>query len=176
MNAALHATIWVSLCLFVAGEAGKRELERGEPRTGKAWVAWTAGAVLCTLHMLIAFGVRHGWSHAAAAADIARRTADVFGVSWGGGIYVNYLFGAVWLAEAWWWRADPRAYARRPRWITWLLRSFDFVVLANAAIVFATPAGRAAGAPLVAILAWIWRPARLSRTRITRADPRAPVR
>jgi len=162
VNVALFATIWAALCLFVAGETGKRALERSGPANRWAWPAWTLGAALCVLHMGIALGVRHHWSHPAALAETARQTAEVYGVNWGGGVYVNYLFASLWLAEAGWWRADPRSYFRRPRWITWLLRGFYFVILFNAVLVFASPAGRVAGVPLVAALAWAWRPARRS--------------
>lgn len=160
MNVALYATIWLALALFVAGEAGKRALARRDPAPPWAWSAWTLGAVLCVIHMLVAFAARHGWSHADAVAETARRTAEVFGSAWDGGIYVNYLFLAVWLAEACWWRAAPAAYARRPRWLTWWLRGFYLLILVNATLVFASPAGRICGAPLVAALLWTWRPAR----------------
>ena len=163
MNVALYATVWIALALFVAGEAGKRALERGGAAVGRLWLASTLGAFLCTAHMLIAFAVRHGWSHAVAVAVTARQTAEVFGVSWGGGVYVNYLFVTLWLTEACWWRAAPLAYARRPRWIDWALRAFYALVIVNAAIVFASPAGRVAGVPLVAALLWAWRPASSSR-------------
>ncbi len=160
MSAALFATIWVALALFVVGEAGKRHLGAGRATSSWAWRAWTLGAVLCALHMTIALGVRHGWSHTAAAAEIARRTGEVYGWAWGGGLYVNYLFAARWLAEACAWRLAPQTHARRPRGLVWLLRGFDLVVFVNAAIVFASPAGRIAGVPLVAALLWTWRPFR----------------
>ena len=41
--------------------------------------------------------------------ETARQTAAVYGVAWGGGVYVNYLFVGVWLAELLWWRVDPAA-------------------------------------------------------------------
>jgi hypothetical protein len=163
VNVALYATIWSALALFVAGETGKRALERGAPEPRWAWTAWTLGAVLCTAHVLIAFGVKHGWSQDAAIAETARRTAEVFGVSWGGGVYVNYLFVALWLLESWWWRAAPQAYSRRARWITWSLRGFSALSVVNGAIVFASPAGRVAGVLLATALVWAWRPAHRSR-------------
>lgn len=162
MNVALYATIWTALGLFVAAEAGKRALERGGPANEWSWRAWTLGAALCVLHMGIAFGARHGWSHSAAVAETARQTAEVYGVAWEGGIYVNYLFASLWLAEAWWWRADPDGYSSRSRWLTWLLRGFYFLILVNATFVFASPAGRVAGVPLLATLAWAWRPSKRS--------------
>ncbi len=157
MSAALYATIWASLWLFAFGEAGKTR-QRNAPPTGWAWRIWVLGALLCVVHMMIALGVRHEWSHQSAVEETARQTAALFGVSWRGGVYLNYLFVTVWLAEAWWWGANAVGYARRPRWVTWLLRSFYFIIIFNAAVVFASPAGRVVGFPLVAALLWVWRP------------------
>jgi hypothetical protein len=172
---ALYATIWVALTLFVVGEAGKpaplagRGRSHGEARastragefaraTPIAWRVWAVGALLAAVHILIAFAARYDWSHLAAEQETARRTAEVFGVYWAGGVFVNYLFIAAWLVEAWWWRARPAGYERRPAWLAWTLRGFYLVIIANAAVVFASPIGRWPGAALVAALIWIWRP------------------
>jgi hypothetical protein len=109
--------------------------------------------------MALAMAVRHAWSHDAAVAETARQTAAVFGVNWGGGVYVNYLFTASWLAESWWWRVNSDGYARMPKAVLWTLRAFYFTVIVNAAIVFASPARRMAGALLAIVLLWTWRPA-----------------
>jgi hypothetical protein len=109
--------------------------------------------------MAIALDVRHGWSHQSALEATARQTAAVYGIEWGGGVYVNYLFVIIWLAEAWWWRMDPKSYARKSPVLAWTLRAFYFIVIVNAAIVFAGPARRIAGAILVTCLIWAWRPA-----------------
>jgi hypothetical protein len=172
---ALYATIWVALALFVLGEAGKpapmsaRGADRSEPRasaraaelalaTAVAWRIWALGALLAAVHIPIAFAARYQWSHLAAEQETARRTAEMFGVYWAGGVFVNYLFIAAWLVEAWWWRARPAGYARRPAWLVWPLRAFYLVIIVNAAVVFASPIGRWPGAVLVAALIWIWRP------------------
>jgi hypothetical protein len=157
MTAALYATIWIALALFVAGEAGKRSGQPGIARR-YAWAFWFSGALLCALHIAIAFAERHGWSHDAAVRETARQTAAVYGIDWNGAIYVNYLFVAVWAIEAWWWRTRPAEYFARPRSLTWGLRIFYLVVIANAAVIFAGTPGRVAGIPLVAALVWQWRP------------------
>jgi len=165
---ALYATIWVALALFVAGEAGKpaplsgRGRGHGEAeaatRGSRAWRVWAIGALLAAVHIPIAFAARYDWSHLAAEQETARRTAEMFGVYWAGGVFVNYLFIAAWLVEAWWWRARPAGYARRPAWLVWTLRGFYLIIIVNAAVVFASPIGRWPGAALVAALVWIWRP------------------
>ena len=67
------------------------------------------------LHILIAMSHHHRWSHEAAVLETARQTAAVYGLAWGGGVYVNYLFVGVWLAELVWWRIDPAALSRPAR-------------------------------------------------------------
>src|SRR5262245_37323491 len=151
MSIALYATIWVALTLFVAGEAGK--VRRPVPRW--AWPASLAGAVLCTVHILIAMGHHHRWSHSAAVEETAWRTASVYGLAWGGGVYVNYLFVAVWLIYLWRWWTPPskqpavvsgfsRTFAGVPV-VVWGLRAFFFVIIFNATVVFAVSPMRAAG-------------------------------
>src|SRR5207244_1685286 len=57
---------------------------------------WTAGYVALVIHVFCAFQFFHHWSHAAAYAATARQTEQVVGLNWGGGLYVNYAFMAVW--------------------------------------------------------------------------------
>jgi hypothetical protein len=158
MDAALYSTIWVALALFVAAEAGKQRFSQRMAVPDWVWPVWLGGAGLCTLHIVLAFAGRHGWSHETAVRETARQTAAVYGVSWGGGVYVNYVFVAIWLIEAWWWRAYPSHYFGRPRAITWAVRGFYFVIILNAAVVFAGVPGRAIGVVLVGVLLWAWRP------------------
>jgi hypothetical protein len=155
LNTALYAAIWTALVLFVAGEAGKARDALCGAR-GWGWRAWTAGAVLCAAHMAMAMALRHGWSQQAAAAATARQTARVYGIDWAGGLYVNYAFLVVWIAEAVWWGLSPAHYAVRNAAVTWTLRSFYFVVIFNGVVIFAGPPGRIAGVLLVAGLVWTW--------------------
>jgi hypothetical protein len=148
VNAALYASIWIALVCFVLGEAGK-------PRRW-AWRVSLTGALLCVFHIVLAFGYRHGWSHEAAVRETARQTASVYGLDWGGGVYVNYVFVAVWLTELTWWRARDVQYARRSPPVKWVTRAFYFTILFNAAVVFATTSGRLAGVALTTALMWIW--------------------
>jgi hypothetical protein len=156
VNAALFATIWLALSVFVACEAVKLRRLSGRSRAADGLRLWMLGALLFALHMAIALGFRYGWNHEAAARETARQTQAVFGVSWGGGVYVNYLFVAIWSVDSWWWQSRPDRYARRPVALTWMLRGFYLIIIFNAAIVFASPVGRLIGIPLVAALLWIW--------------------
>jgi len=157
---ALYGTIWIALAAFVAGEAGKQR----HPIPRWAWSISLAGMFLCVAHIVIALGHHHHWSHDAAVAETARQTAAVYGVTWGGGVYVNYVFVAVWLTELWRWRMRPAEYFARSATVLWGLRAFFFIIIVNAAVVFASPRTRIAGVVLTVILLLIWT-ARLTRNR-----------
>ena len=158
MRALMLGTIWLALAGFVVGEAGKTRHRRTGVEPRWAWPVSLAGLLACVVHILVAMADRHGWSHQAAVLDTARQTAAVFGVAWGGGVYVNYLFVGLWLVELLRWRADPRRDLRQPRWARWALRTFYLVIVFNAAVVFAAPDRRLAGAAVTAALlaAWAW--------------------
>jgi hypothetical protein len=167
----MYLSIWTALTLFAAGEAGRAWL--GGPRSARGWPlwCWAAGIALCATHFALAFEVRHGWSHAAAIRATAAQTAAVYGIDWGGGFWVNYVFLAVWAVDAWHWRA--RAGARRSAAVTWALRAFYCVILLNAAVIFAAGWRRAIGAVIVGVLAiaWIADPSPRRRTA-SRSNPR----
>src|SRR5947209_7649561 len=77
--------------------------------------SWTVGGIAYLLHVICAFQYYHDWSHAAAYTATARQTAAVVGWDWGGGLYANYVFTVVWLADILsWWRSRDR-YATQPR-------------------------------------------------------------
>ncbi len=158
MNAALYGTIWVALVLFVVGEAGKRSLRDGRSPSSLVWWGWTTGLSLCVVHTALAFDVRHGWSHEAALQSTARQTAAVYGLEWGGGLYVNCIFIAVWAWEVVAWRRSPTALATQPSWLRRSVQFFYFVVILNAGVIFAGGARRIAGMLVVLSLLWIWRP------------------
>ena len=150
VTVALYSTIWIALTLFVIAQHGLR-------RAGTArWVLPIniAGLVLCVTHIVIAMASVHGWSHASAIEVTARSTAAVYGLRWGGGVFVNYLFVAVWAVDAW------RAYLRGDRAEFWglrfALRLFYAIVIVNAAVVFARWPMRIVGVCLVIALVTAW--------------------
>ena len=148
---ALYSTIWIALILFVAAQYGRRGA------TTARWVlpVNAAGLALCVIHIVIAMTSVHGWSHAAAIDATARSTEAVYGLRWGGGLFVNYLFVAVWAADAWWSRAgtDPRVENRAGGWI---VRIFYAVVIFNATVVFARWPMRIVGVCLLIALLVAW--------------------
>jgi hypothetical protein len=86
--------------------------------------------VLLLLHIAVAFHLGHGWSHEAAR----EHTRQVGG--YGDGIFVNYAFALVWLADVVWAWASFRSYVARPRWLNWAIHGFLAFVVVNAAVVF----------------------------------------
>jgi len=146
MVAATYLTIWVALALFVLGESGRSFFTR------RARAVSAAGFVLALVHTLLAFDVFHHWSHADAVRDTAQQTQEVFGLAVGAGVYVNYLFFAVWLLDLVFWRRATSASALR-----WVVRAFYLVIIFNGAVVFAAGWRRALGAALIGglMLAWI---------------------
>jgi len=170
VDLALYWTIWIALVLFAAGEAGKRALAGGRAASW-AWPASAIGGALAVAHVVIAMGARHGWSHDAAVAATARQTSAVYGLDWGGGVFVNYAFVALWVLELGLWRLAPASYFSRPRAVTWLARAFFFVVIVNAAFVFAGRLRRIAGAVIVLSLVASWWLRGLHVLRVARRAP-----
>lgn len=157
MSAALYVTIWIALACFVAAEAGKRPAFAGRRAARWTTAVSAIGLLLLVMHIALAFAVRHGWSHAAAVQATALQTAAVYGLDWGGGIYVNYLFAAVWALDAWLWHISPAASARRRKPIVWALRTFYAVIVVNGAVVFVPAPRRWLGLALTLWLLWTWR-------------------
>jgi len=150
---ALRGTIWLSLLAWVVGE-GQRSLGPEPARRGRG--AWTSGALAAVLHSVLAFHLRYDWSHGAAYADTARQTAAVTGLSWGGGILVNYAFLAAWTTDALWWWMAPVSFRQRARLLDRAVRGFVWFMFLNGAVVFARGWMRALGAAAVLAVAAAW--------------------
>ena len=152
---ALYGTIWLSLLLFAAGESGRSLSPRGSAPPQWAWWTFAGGLALGVLHTVLAFATVHHWSHADAVRITAIQTAAIYGVPFGAGVYVNYVFLAAWLADAWWWRASPPGHVR-PAAAVRSLRAFYMVIIFNATVVFAGGLRRVIGLALVSWLALLW--------------------
>ena len=62
-------------------------------------VCWAAGCALYVSHVICAFEYSHDWSHAAAVEHTALETDRVVGVRRGEGVWVNYAFTLIWIAD-----------------------------------------------------------------------------
>ena len=134
---AVRGTAWLALAGYFTGAF---LLLRGNRRIAK-WV-WGAGCDFNSLHILVAFHFTHGWSHAAAVEHVARQSEVVIGTPFGAGIWFNYAFTALWIIDASWLWWNPESYAKRAKWITWVIHGFLFFIVVNAAVVFAPDAVR----------------------------------
>ncbi len=123
-----------------------------------ARLTWTAGFVIYAVHVCLAFQFFHGWSHSAAYTETARQTREMFGVNWGGGLYLNYLFTFVWLADTVWWWKGLTAYRERPLWMAAAIQSFLAFMFFNATVVFGQGLVRCIGIfATIALLVLWWR-------------------
>jgi hypothetical protein len=112
----------------------------------------TVGLAIYLLHVAAAFQFVHRWSHAAALAATARRTAEETGFASGVGLYFNYLFTLVWTVDVAWQWLSPTSYARRSRSTSWLIDGFTFFMVFNAVVVFGHGPTRWLGAAACAVL------------------------
>jgi|SRR5581483_3732151 len=149
ISARYAVVLWFGTCaaMLWARPAGWRPLS---PRLRLARLCWTLGVAMLLVHILLAFGLAHGWSHGAAV----RHVEAAGGFGWG--IVVNYLFAAVWLADAVWWWANPNGYATRPKWVGCAAHGFLAFVVFNATVVFGPPGWRVADGLLFGLLAMVW--------------------
>jgi hypothetical protein len=148
----VRVTIWAALFAYTAGELGRART----PRAPWARGVWTAGALLYAVHVAAAFTFVYQWSHATAYAHTARQTADYFGVDSGSGIWVNYAFTVLWLAEAIWWWAAPSRYLGRSRRVEFVVRGVFLFMIVNGAYVFVAGPMKWIGVAIVAALCAIW--------------------
>jgi hypothetical protein len=162
--------------LCYAGAVALRLLPDRSPRRQAAerWL-WTVGCLLYLGHVASAFHFYHGWSHEAAYRETARRTGEAVGLAWGGGLYLNYLFTAAWVADAAWWWRGLETYESRPRWVGRVLHAFLAFMAFNGAVVFATGVVRWAGLAVslaLGVLGWLrWRRGRQGPARTNEEGP-----
>jgi hypothetical protein len=140
MTSHLSLTVWtvrLACVLYALSLAAWLSCKRQFAR-----VCWTVGLACYLAHVVSAFAFQYHWSHKTAYGETARRTAELFNIRWGGGLYFNYVFTAVWTIDVlWmWWRAE--SYRHRPGWIKVGFHSFLAFMFLNATVVFASGAVR----------------------------------
>ncbi|MDA1092385.1 MAG: hypothetical protein O3A25_03805 [Acidobacteria bacterium] len=154
-----RASIWLALTLFVAAQVARG----GSAATAVIgsrlfWTGWVAFVG----HIALAFQSHYGWSHAVALAHTAAQTAAATGVETGSGLYLNYLFGVLWLVEAWWWHRHGVSVAARQTSLELAVRVFWLFMIVNGAVIFVGGPQRWFGLTLVALLLYAWRPGTLA--------------
>ena len=161
----VRGSIWLALLCYPAGPLGTALSTSVGQRSAR--FVWTAGCAAFLLHVVSSFDVFYEWSHSVALRETARQVAELTGRENGAGLYLNYLFTAIWIFDtAWWWR-DAQRYRRRS-WIAVLLvHGFFLFMIFNATVVFEEGAVRVMGLLVTALgMYGLW----MTRRR------RAPVR
>jgi hypothetical protein len=127
-----RGTVWISIVAYTIGcVAFARRHDRWARRL------WTIGCAALLAHYICAFQFFHSWSHTSAYLDTARQTAAVFGINWGGGVFINYALAILWICDVtWWWFAGLNSYRRRPWLLTLIWHSFLIFIIFNATVVF----------------------------------------
>ena len=152
---------FVDLAVFLSIAAAVVCWSLSEARASRT--LWAAGALLTLIHSVAAFGIFYGWSHETARRVTTEQTAALTGLEFSGGIYINYAFIVVWLADAAWWCLSPRSYAARPQAISLLVRGFIFFIIFNGAVVFADGWARLIGIASTFLVLTAWSLRRSSR-------------
>lgn len=159
---AIRGTIWAAAALYFAALCCRCGVGHC---VAAPWYRrlWPAACAAYLLHVVAAFSLYHGWSHTHAVTHVAQRTYEVTGWRWGGGLYVNYLFTALWVSDALVITMGPALHSRRPRWLDRLWLMATLFMFVQGLIVFADGPSRVLGmAGLAAcIIAWLW-PRRLA--------------
>lgn len=149
-------TIWLALIAYALGAGLLVRARRRPGEWSRARLAWTIGCAFFLAHVGCAFGYFHHWSHAAALDDTAHQTAEMTGWHWGGGLYLNYLFVAAWLADVLWWWLAPARFAARPPRLNWLWHGFFLFMVFNGTVVFGKGPVRWLGALICGNLVALW--------------------
>lgn len=145
-------TVRAALALYALALVWRLE---GKSSRAARWM-WTIGCVAFVVHVLCAFGFFHHRSHMEAYAETARRTKELVGWDWGGGVYFNYAFALVWILDSIWWWSGIEKYERRSRIVEWLIQGFMAFMWINATIVFGSGVIRWVGAAVTFALMFLY--------------------
>lgn len=145
----IRGTIAIAMIAYAAAEWLR---VRRSPAWRTARALWTIGALSLVVHAAAAFHYRYAWSHTQAIQATAAETAAVTGLDSGAGLYVNYAFLALWIADAAWWWLAPASYAARRRALSLAVSATFLFMFLNGAVVFAHGAMRWLGTACVLIV------------------------
>lgn len=148
--------VWLAIAAY-AFAAATMLRARGHPRwLSLARWTWTLGCASFLAHVAFAFHFHHHWSHADAYRETVRQTAEMTGLRWGGGLFLNYIFALTWLADVLWWWFAPVSFARRSPRLTAVWQVFIFFMVFNGTVVFGHGPVRWFGTFICTALAALW--------------------
>jgi hypothetical protein len=146
-------TARAALLLYAAALAFGFPRRGAGSRLRPADFCYLAAIAVYLTHVACAFGLLHGWSHAAAYEHTALRTAETIGWSWGGGLWFNYLLTAAWTLDGLWLAVRPASYRSRDIRIDAAIHGFLLFMAVNSTVVFGPPFTRWIA---LGILAALW--------------------
>ena len=94
----VRASVWLALLSYPAGPLGLAISTIPGQRVLR--LAWTMGAAVFLLHVISSFHVFYDWSHTVAVNETARQVEELTGRPFGAGLYLNYVFTAIWAASS----------------------------------------------------------------------------
>jgi len=135
-------TVWIAIAGYVASLI---IFLKSKSHDSIARIFWTAGCIALIAHATSAFHFHHHWSHRDAYNETARQTTKVFGLNWGGGIFINYILIIGWIVDVIWWWRGLTIYRNRSKIFSIVWHVFLFFIFFNATVVFKD-----------GILRWLW--------------------
>ncbi len=163
-------TIWLALIAYAIGVSLMLLARRRVPWLQAARIVWTFGCAFFLVHVAFAFAVFHGWSHADAYRETARQTEAMTGFKSGFGLYLNYVFGIVWIIDVACWWASHEKFLQRPAWLTKLWQGFLLFMVFNGTVIFGKGPVRWLGVVICASLVGIWWSRRSAARRMAKRN------
>ncbi|MFN2513268.1 MAG: hypothetical protein ABR568_17825 [Pyrinomonadaceae bacterium] len=166
-------TIWLTIASYAVGASVFALSRRRSKWDAVARLVWTVACIGALAHVTIAYHSYYQWSQAAAYRDTARQTAEVVGLNWGGGLYINYALLIAWVMDvSWWWWRGHDVYRRRPWLLVVAWHGFLIFIVFNATVVFKTGPVRWLGLGVCLGLGLVWG---LSAAKTRRAGSEYPL-
>jgi len=141
----IKITVWISLAGYAIALIIFLQSKGRLKWDAFARLLWTTGCIAMLAHAVSAFHFHHHWSHTAAFNETARQTAKVYGLNWGGGIFINYILIIGWILDVIWWWRGLTIYRNRSKIFSIAWHVFLFFIFFNATVVFED-----------GILRWLW--------------------
>lgn len=129
-------TVWIALAGYATALIIFLQSKRRRNWDVIARIFWTAGCIALLSHVACAFHFHHHWSHNAAYTETARQTEKIYGLNWGGGLFINYFLMIGWVVDVIWWWCGLEIYRNRPKIFSITWHVFLFFIFFNATVVF----------------------------------------
>tara|TARA_A100001037_G_scaffold290553_1_gene303551 strand:+ start:655 stop:1131 length:477 start_codon:yes stop_codon:yes gene_type:complete len=150
----LATSIYVSASLYAI--ALGLILSKPQQTSALFKVVWSTACLLAALHAYLALSDVHHWNHHHAFEHIANETERVLGFRFGYGVYFNYLFVLVWIADVIWLWGSPESYQNRSNRLSSAFHLFLILIMVNGAVVFRDGLPRYLGIVVIAAILAIW--------------------